>query len=67
MKCHFRAQSENNSDSNFYPVSPEHKGKSVLTTEELFSTLLERCFKIKNHEEIYTQNNSFYIKQPQTP
>lgn len=27
----------------------------------------ERCFKIKNYEEIYPQNNLFYIKQLQTP
>lgn len=31
----------------------------MMTIEELFFTLLKRRFKIKNHEQIYLQNNSF--------
>lgn len=64
MQCHFQAQSENNSDFNFYPISPEHKGKSVPTTEELFSTLLKRdvlklkTMKKSTHKIIRFTSNS---------
>jgi hypothetical protein len=49
---------------NSYPVSLEHKGKSVVTTEELFSTLQKRdVLKLKTmnksiHKIIHFISNS---------
>lgn len=52
---------------NSYLVLPGHKRKSV-TNEELFSTLLKRyILKLKNHEKIYLQNNSFLYQTAADP
>lgn len=51
---------------NSYPVSQGHKGKSVTTTEELFSTFLKRhVLKLKTMNKSIHEIIHFYIKQLQ--
>lgn len=53
---------------NSYLVLPEHKRKSMTTTEELFSTLLKRhILKLKTVKKIYLQNNSFLYQTAADP
>lgn len=52
---------------NSYLVLPRHKGISDNNWIIIFHLTEEACFKIKNHEQIYLQNNSFLYQTATDP